>query len=69
MAKTMTFAMTHFTVAFCVAWWLTGDMWVGGLLAMVEPAINTVAFSIHEKLWQWRTTSTPQDPMKGLIKV
>ncbi|WP_375176894.1 DUF2061 domain-containing protein [Marinobacter mobilis] len=52
--KTITFAMTHFTVAFMVAYLLTGDVLVGGLIAMVEPAINTVAYVIHERVWQGR---------------
>ncbi len=50
--KTTTFAITHFTVAFTVAWFLTGNFVIGGLIALVEPAINTVAYVIHEKLWQ-----------------
>lgn len=50
--KTITFAITHFTVAFTVAYVLTGDIVIGSLIAMVEPAINTVAYFFHEKLWQ-----------------
>ena len=49
--KTITFAITHFTVAFTVAYLLTGDILIGSLIAMVEPAINTVAYFFHEKLW------------------
>ncbi len=49
--KTITFAATHFTVAFTVAYLLTGDILIGGLIAMVEPAINTVAYFFHEKIW------------------
>ncbi|MEQ5835754.1 DUF2061 domain-containing protein [Marinobacter sp. NFXS9] len=52
--KTMTFAITHFTVAFSVAYVLTGDIILGSLIAMVEPAINTVAYFFHEKLWARR---------------
>ncbi|MDX1634942.1 MAG: DUF2061 domain-containing protein [Marinobacter sp.] len=52
--KTLTFAITHFTVAFSVAYVLTGDIVIGGLIAMVEPAINTIAYFFHEKLWQQR---------------
>lgn len=52
--KTITFALTHFTVAFTVAFVLTGDIIVGGLIAMVEPAINTVAYFFHEKVWASR---------------
>lgn len=52
MNKTVTFAIVHFTVAFTVAWVMTGSWVVGGALALVEPAINTVAFFFHEKAWQ-----------------
>jgi uncharacterized membrane protein len=52
MTKTLTFAAMHFTVAFTVAWLLTGDFIVGGLVALVEPAVNTVAYHLHEKFWQ-----------------
>ena len=51
MAKTATFAATHFSVAFGVAYLLTGDVVVGGAVALVEPAINTVAYHFHEKIW------------------
>ncbi|WP_218354854.1 DUF2061 domain-containing protein [Alteromonas lipotrueiana] len=51
MKKTITFAVMHFSVAFTVAYLLTGSLLIGGLLALVEPAINTVAFYFHEKFW------------------
>ncbi|PAV25723.1 putative membrane protein [Tamilnaduibacter salinus] len=51
LVKTITFACTHFTVAFTVAYLLTGDIIIGSLLAMIEPAINTIAYFFHEKLW------------------
>ncbi|GAC33901.1 DUF2061 domain-containing protein [Paraglaciecola polaris] len=50
--KTITFAITHFTVAFSVAYLLTGSFIVGGLIAVVEPAVNTVAYMIHERIWE-----------------
>ncbi len=52
MAKTATFAAVHFTVAFSVGYALTGSMVIGGTLALVEPAINTVAFYFHELGWK-----------------
>ena len=52
--KTVTFALTHFSVAFTVAYLLTGDFIIGSLIAMVEPAINTVAYFFHEKIWARR---------------
>jgi uncharacterized membrane protein len=50
--KTITFAIMHFAVAFTVAYLLTGSMVVGGLVALVEPAVNTVAFYFHEMVWK-----------------
>lgn len=52
MAKTATFAAVHFTVAFSVGYALTGSLVIGGTLALVEPAINTVAFYFHELGWK-----------------
>ena len=51
MTKTLTFAALHFTVAFSVAYLLTGSILIGGLMALIEPAINTVVFFFHEKAW------------------
>lgn len=52
MLKTLSFTTMHFSIAFTVAYLLTGDVLVGGLVAMVEPAVNTVGYIIHEKIWQ-----------------
>jgi uncharacterized membrane protein len=52
MIKTITFAILHFTIAFSVAWLLTGSVWVGGAIALVEPAVNTVGFYLHEQVWK-----------------
>jgi uncharacterized membrane protein len=54
LAKTLSFAVVHFTVAFTLGWLLTGSVVIGGVLALVEPACNTVAFYVHEKLWARR---------------
>ncbi len=50
--KTMSFAVVHFSVAFGVATALTGSPLIGGLIALVEPALNTVAYYLHEQLWR-----------------
>ena len=52
MIKTVTFAMMHFAIAFAVTYFLTGSFLIGGLVAIVEPAVNTVAFYFHEKVWR-----------------
>lgn len=51
MTKTITFACMHFSIAFGVVYLLTGSIMIGGAVALVEPAINTIAFYFHEKLW------------------
>ena len=51
MTKTMSFAAVHFTVAFSVGYVMTGSIWVGGAIALVEPAINTIAYYFHERVW------------------
>ncbi|HLS98209.1 MAG: DUF2061 domain-containing protein [Porticoccaceae bacterium] len=52
MTKTLTFALMHFAIAFTVAWLMTGSLVVGGAVALVEPAVNTVAFFFHDRLWK-----------------
>ena len=51
MTRTMSFAVVHFTVAFGVGYLMTGSVLVGGAIALVEPAINTIAYHFHEKVW------------------
>lgn len=51
MLKTLSFAAVHFTVAFTIGYLLTGSVLVGGTLALVEPACNTIAYHFHEKVW------------------
>ncbi len=51
LAKTGTFAVVHFTVAFSVAYLLTGSVPIAGALALLEPMANTVAYLLHERAW------------------
>ncbi|WP_163557713.1 DUF2061 domain-containing protein [Halomonas sp. NO4] len=52
MKKTATFALVHFCVAFGVTFLLTGSWVLGGMVALIEPAANTVAYFFHEKAWE-----------------
>ncbi|NCA71560.1 MAG: DUF2061 domain-containing protein [Sphingobacteriia bacterium] len=52
MAKTISFATLHMTVAFSVAYLLSGSFLVGGAIALIEPMINTVVYFFHEKAWE-----------------
>lgn len=51
MIKTITFAVMHFSIAFGVVYAMTGSLLLGGAVALIEPALNTVAFYFHEKIW------------------
>ena len=51
MKKTITFAMLHFSVAFTITYLLTGSIVIGGAIALIEPAVNTVVFYFHDKVW------------------
>lgn len=53
MKKTISFAIMHFSVAFAVTYLITGSLVLGGVVALVEPAVNTVAYFFHEKFWQY----------------
>ena len=72
--KTLSFAVVHFCVAFGVAWALTGSALLGGLMALLEPAVNTVAFYFHERAWtRWggntQAAATGPSPGRGACPV
>ena len=60
MAKSISFAILHFIVAFTVGYLLTGSALVGGLLAIIEPACNTLVFYFHEKAWKNFERTNPE---------
>jgi uncharacterized membrane protein len=51
LAKTGTFAVVHFTVAFTIAYLLTGSLGIASAIALIEPLANTVAYLAHERAW------------------
>ncbi|MFA6020410.1 MAG: DUF2061 domain-containing protein [Rhodospirillales bacterium] len=61
-AKTATFAVVHFSVAFAVGYALTGSVVVGGTIALVEPMVNTLAFYLHEKAWKLVPVNVAANP-------
>lgn len=67
MLKTISFAVLHFTVAFGVTFALTGDIMIGGLVAMIEPAINTVAYYFHEVAWNKLSVSQQQPVANDMV--
>jgi uncharacterized membrane protein len=51
LAKTGTFAVIHFFVAFSIGYALTGSVTIAGAIALLEPMANTLAYFVHERLW------------------
>lgn len=50
--KTLSFAILHFSVGFGVTYALTGSIAIASGVALIEPAVNTVVFFLHERAWQ-----------------
>ena len=67
MIKTISFAAMHCSVACGVAYALTGDVVVGGTVALVEPMVNTVAYYFHEKLWSRKQRPAAPVPNDGVV--
>ena len=50
--KTLTYLVMHLTIAFTVAFLLTGSVAIAGGIALIEPMANAVAYYFHEKAWK-----------------
>jgi uncharacterized membrane protein len=50
--KTGSFAVLHFSIGFGVAYLISGSLPVALGVALVEPAVNTVVFFLHERVWK-----------------
>jgi uncharacterized membrane protein len=51
-SKTLSFAGIHLAIAVTLGWLFTGAFVLGGLLAFIEPAVNTVVSHGLEKVTQ-----------------
>ena len=52
LAKTATYSLVHFTVAFSVAYALTGSWRAAATLGLIEPLVQTGAYALHERAWK-----------------
>ena len=66
MAKTVSFGIVHFSVAFGVVYLMTGSVVLGGAVALIEPLVNTVAYHYHEKAWDWFRGRPQAGPGRGV---
>lgn len=63
LAKTASFAVVHFGVAFGIAYALTGSAGIASAIALIEPMANTVAYFFHERAWE--RFGAPRRPAHG----
>jgi len=49
--KSVTYGLMHFTVAVLVAFALTRDIRIALTIGIVEPLVQTVFFTIHDRIW------------------
>lgn len=49
--KTITYGVMHFTVAVSVAFALTGDIRAALAIGIIEPLVQTVFFTVHDRIW------------------
>lgn len=71
LAKTASFAVLHFSVAFTIAYLLTGSIGIASALALIEPLANTVAYFFHERAWsrvRWDASGTPSTRLASEVK-
>ena len=50
-AKTVTYGVMHFTVAVAVAFALTGNIRTALAIGIIEPLVQTVFFTVHDRVW------------------
>lgn len=71
LAKTASFAVLHFSVAFTIAYLLTGSIGIASALALIEPLANTVAYFFHERAWSrvtWGVSETRSTSLASDVK-
>ncbi len=49
--KTLTYSLMHFAVAITVAYALTRSWQAALAIGMIEPLVQTAAYTLHERAW------------------
>lgn len=50
--KTLSYGVTHVTVATTLAYYLSGNWAIALSIGLLEPAVQTGVFYVHENLWE-----------------
>lgn len=59
--KTISYGIMHFTIAFAVSYIMSGSFAIASAIALVEPIIQTFAYSIHERIWDNLKTNKKEE--------
>ncbi|MFN7179676.1 DUF2061 domain-containing protein [Hyphomonas sp.] len=59
--KTLTYSLTHFTVAISVTYAITGSWQAALAIGLIEPLVQTGAYFLHESAWA-KAGRRPKDP-------
>ena len=51
LAKTITWRLTGSSLTMFITYIITGNFVIAGSVAVLQAAINTVAYYIHERIW------------------
>ena len=49
--KTLTYSLTHLIVAIAVTYALTQNWRAALAVGLIEPAVQTLAYALHERVW------------------
>ena len=60
--KPFTYGLMHLVVAITVAFTLTGNLAIALGIGLVEPLVQTVAYTFHEKAWSAHLRKAPAKP-------
>ena len=60
--NTLSYSLMHLTVAITVAYALTRDWRAALAIGLIEPIFQTVAFAVHERVWERIGQKAPPKP-------
>lgn len=65
--KTLTYSLMHLSVAVCVAYALTRSWHAALAIGLIEPAVQTLAYSLHERFWSRAERKAARQPVQDFV--
>lgn len=56
LSKTATYGVMHMSVAFLVAYCITGNWKLSVSISLIEPVVQTFCYTLHELAWERKLT-------------